>query len=105
MCCSVSKYGAGEETRSLLQVKSLSPNHRLLIALRSPDEVVETGLCMGPPEKNARKLAAEFDEAFSLVRFGGKTRGIAAISPNFGGNADEFLCNPDCMADGDGFGP
>ena len=25
----------------------------LLIALRSPDGVVETGLCMGPPERKA----------------------------------------------------
>jgi hypothetical protein len=47
------RKGHGGIASSLLQVKSLSPNHRLLIALRSPDGVVETGLCMGPPEKNA----------------------------------------------------
>ena len=29
------------------KVKSVSPNHRLLIALRSPDAVVETGPCVG----------------------------------------------------------
>ena len=35
------------------KVKSLSLNHRLLIAVCSPDGVVETGLRKGPPEKNA----------------------------------------------------
>src|SRR5438876_7415864 len=39
------------------EVKALSQNHRFVIVLHSPDEVAETGLCMGPPEKNARKLA------------------------------------------------
>jgi len=39
------------------EVKPLSPHHRFVIALHSPDGVVETGLCARPPEKNARKLA------------------------------------------------
>ena len=38
------------------QVKTLSPSHRLVIALHSPDGVVKTGLPMCPPEKKARKL-------------------------------------------------
>jgi hypothetical protein len=39
------------------EVKALSPHHRFLIALHSPDGVAETGLRVCPPEKNARKLA------------------------------------------------
>jgi hypothetical protein len=35
----------------LCQVKSLSPHHRFVIALPSPDKVAETGLRMCPPEK------------------------------------------------------
>jgi|CZKH01.1.fsa_nt_gi hypothetical protein len=34
-----------------------SPPHRFVIALRSPDVVVETGLPMGPSEKRATNLA------------------------------------------------
>ena len=41
------------------QVKALSPNHRFVIALRSPYRVVETGLHVAPPEKRAQKLARE----------------------------------------------
>jgi len=39
------------------KVKTLSLHHRFAIALRSPDGVAETGLCVRPPEKSARKLA------------------------------------------------
>ena len=53
--------------------------------------------------KTAEELAAGFDEQLSPVRFGGKTYGIAAISRNFGENAAEFLCNPDCVAEREGF--
>jgi hypothetical protein len=35
------------------KVKSLSPNRRLMIAVLSPDGLVETGLRERPPEKNA----------------------------------------------------
>jgi hypothetical protein len=38
------------------KVKSLSPNHRFVIALHSPDGVVETGLLVCPAEKKAVKL-------------------------------------------------
>jgi hypothetical protein len=51
------------------KVKLLSPNHRLLIALRSPDGVVETGLCMGPPEKNA-PIACLWRSAGHFLRSG-----------------------------------
>src|SRR6202040_2861910 len=39
------------------EVKALSPHHRPVIALHSPDRVAETGLGVCLPEKNARKLA------------------------------------------------
>src|ERR1035437_2810360 len=41
------------------KVKSLSPNHRSVIALHSPSDVVETGLRVCPSEKKARKLACD----------------------------------------------
>jgi hypothetical protein len=33
------------------KVKSLSPNDRFAIALYLPDEIIETGLRVSPPEK------------------------------------------------------
>src|SRR6266849_585195 len=45
------------QVKVLTKVKSLSPNHRIVIALYSPGGVVETGLPMCPPEKRVRKLA------------------------------------------------
>jgi hypothetical protein len=41
------------------EVKPLSPHDRLVIALHSPGGVAETGLCVCPPEKNARNLARD----------------------------------------------
>jgi len=38
------------------KVKPFSPHHRLMIAWRSPDELIETGLHVCPPEKKAAKL-------------------------------------------------
>jgi len=38
------------------KVKALSPHHRLVIALHSPDGVGETGLRVRPAEKNTAKL-------------------------------------------------
>ena len=38
-------------SQRLCQVKSLSPHHRFVIALHSPDRVTETGLRLCPPEK------------------------------------------------------
>ena len=42
---------------SAYKAKAPSPNYRFVIALHSPEGVAETGLCVWPPEKNARKLA------------------------------------------------
>jgi len=43
--------------------ETLSPHHRLVIALHSPGGVAGTGLCAWPPEKNARNLAREIRRA------------------------------------------
>jgi hypothetical protein len=44
--------GKGETPES----SSHSPNHRFVIALHSPDGILQTGLRVGPPEKRAAKL-------------------------------------------------
>jgi hypothetical protein len=44
-------YGVSDE------VKWLSPYHRLVIELHSPDGLGETGLLICPPEKKMRNLA------------------------------------------------
>jgi hypothetical protein len=44
------------------EVKPLSPHHRFLVALRSPEAVVETGLLGCPAEKNAAKLAYSVEQ-------------------------------------------
>jgi len=75
-------YPCNEHTRrrkNAYETKALSPHHRFVIALHSPDGVAETGLCVCRPEKNAENLAAGFDETLSPGQFEGKTYGIAAI--------------------------
>ena len=81
-------------------VKSLSPNHRLVIALHSPGGVVETGLPMCPPEKKARKLAWG-SEAGHFLQSGlsATSEELRAISCDFQIYAAEFLCTPDCVAE------
>jgi hypothetical protein len=74
-----------------------------MIAWHSLDGVAETGLCACHPEKNARNLAAGFDETLSPVRFEGKTYGIVAIFSDSCSNAARFLCNPDWVAERVGF--
>jgi hypothetical protein len=44
------------------EVKPLSPHHRFVIALHSPDGVFETGLLGCPAEKNAAKLACSVEQ-------------------------------------------
>ena len=52
----------------LCQVKSLSPHHRFVIALPSPDKVTETGLRMCPPEKGPQ-IDAIRSRAVRSLRF------------------------------------
>jgi hypothetical protein len=72
-------------------VKPLSPNHRLVIALHSPDGPFETGLCMCPAENPPESLAAGSDGTLSPVRFDGETWAIAAISSDFRGLQRSFF--------------
>src|SRR5882672_12448750 len=55
--------------------------------------------------KKLHSLRVALSGTLSPVRFRGGNRRIAAISRNIGGNAAEFLCNPDCVAEGEGFEP
>jgi hypothetical protein len=52
-----------------------------------------------------QKFAPESTATLSPVRFESKSYGIAPISCNFQRNAGGFLCNPDCVAEGEGFEP
>ena len=55
------------------RVKWLSPNHRFVIALHSPDGLVETGQLMGPPEKKVPSLAC-WGQAGHSLRSGFRVR-------------------------------
>jgi len=55
--------------------------------------------------KTLNSLPVALSGTLSPVRFQGGNRTIAAISRNFDGNAVEFLCNPDCVAESEGFEP
>jgi hypothetical protein len=72
----------------------------------TPDLVVESlkpDCACAVQRETPENLAAGFDEALSPVRFGGKTYGIAAIFSDSCSNTVRFLCNPDCMAEREGF--
>ena len=43
------------------------------------------------------------DETLAPVRFEGKTYEIAPIFSDTCGDADRFLCHPDCVAEREGF--
>ena len=93
------------QVKVLTKVKSLSPNHRIVIALYSPGGVVETGLPMCPPEKRARKLACggsvgQFLQSGLTAKLAELRRRFLAI---FGAMQPNFLCIPDCVAERVGF--
>jgi len=58
---SVGKYLQNELGKTAFpddqEVKALSPHYRLMIALHSPEGIVETGLLVCPPERRVGKLA------------------------------------------------
>ena len=56
----------------LTKSKAVSPNHRFVIALRSPDGVFETGLRMCPPEKSRDSEASLPRSPFSAVHLVGQ---------------------------------
>ena len=55
--------------------------------------------------KTPENLLAGFDWTLSPVLFAGKTCGIAAIFSDSCSNVARFLCNPDCVAEREGFEP
>jgi hypothetical protein len=58
----------------------------VLRSLDTTDGVVETGLCIGPPEKKLHSLRVALSGTLSPVRFRGGNRRMS-ISRNIGGNA------------------
>jgi hypothetical protein len=58
-----------------------------------------------PSREKRQKACAGFDGALSPVRFEDMTRGIAAIFNDCCGEAARFLCNPDWVAEREGFEP
>jgi len=57
------------------------------------------GTC-APRRKGGKASLCCSTGTLSPVRFDGGSCGIAAISSDFQENAAEFLCNPDCVAEG-----
>ena len=78
----------------------LSPDHRFVIALHSPDGVVETGLLNRPTEKKVTKPACniEGDILSSPVRWAIYCE-IRALLAYFEARGADFLCTPDCVAE------
>jgi len=81
------------------KVKALSLHHRFVIALHSPAGVVETGERVCPPEKKAPRPASGVENRFSLVRFEGKNRRIAAIFRDFQSDLQGFLRTSDLLVE------
>jgi hypothetical protein len=85
------------------KVKWLSPRHRFVIARHSPGGVAEPGLRLSLQRKRPQSLPAEFGGTLSPRRFKDESRTITAISRDFQGNAAEFLCSSDRVAERVGF--
>jgi len=77
-----------------------------VIALHSPDALVETGLRTCPPEKNQGVAAfyAEQSVLYSPVRWAIIAKN-GRLSRIFEEMVAEFLCSPDCVAERKGFEP
>ena len=86
-------------------VKPLSPNHRFVIALHSPDGALKPDCACAQQRKTIESSAAGSGGTLSPVRFDGETCAIAAISSDFQRNAAGFLCVPDCVAEREEFEP
>jgi hypothetical protein len=85
------------------RVVALSPHHRLVIALHSPDESLKPDCAFALQRKTPENLPAAFNVTLSPVRFEGKTCGITAIFSDSCSNAAGFLCGSDCVAEREGF--
>jgi len=86
--------------------RPLSPHHRFVIAMHSPDGVLESGLLGCLPEKKVRKPACRIgQDTFSgplCVKDSRNYRPIRAISQRIAGC---FLCTSDSMAERKTFEP
>jgi hypothetical protein len=117
------------------KVNPLGPNPGLVIALHSPSALPETGLPMCPQEKGRQinairsrvvhslqsALRAKYYQIRACLAYFAAKAGhflysldllaeretcrIAAIFNDSCSNAALFLCNPDCVAEGEGFEP
>src|SRR5437879_13338032 len=68
--------------------------------------MLETGLCMCPPEKSDGSPPPRGRAVRSLQSgLSRKNREIRALFAYFGAKRAEFLCSPDCVAEGEGFEP
>jgi hypothetical protein len=98
--------GPKSVSKVLTKVNSLTPNLRLVIALRSPNALLEAGLRMCLPEKSQDRDRIRCRAVRSLQSgLSGNNRKIRACFAYFGVQRPEFLCNPDCVAEGEGFEP
>jgi hypothetical protein len=66
-------------------------------------ESVESDCACALQRKAPENLPTRFDGTLSPVLFEGKTCRIAAIFNDSCSNAALFLCNPDCVAEREGF--
>jgi hypothetical protein len=86
-----------QQSSERAKVKSLSPHHRFVIALHSPDGVVETGLLISPPEKKPAKRSDDVGRTFSPVRVEGNNAEIGPVFRKFLSNLEGFLCTLDLL--------
>jgi hypothetical protein len=82
-----------------------SPEYRLLIALHSLDASLKPDCSFRLQRKEAKVGGCRLFRPVSPVQFPGKSRTIAAISKDYHRDSADFLCNPDCMAEREGFEP
>jgi hypothetical protein len=87
-------------SKALTEVTSLGPNPQLLIALHSPDALLETGLRMCLPEKSRHGTASDAEQSVlcSPVCWG-RIAKYGHVSCILGLGEAKFLCSPDCVAE------
>jgi len=82
----------------------LLPSEEFVIALHSPDGVIETGVHIRPPEKIAAELAPPSSaERFLQSGFGARIAELWRFRATFRGMQPSFLCASDWVAERDGF--
>jgi hypothetical protein len=81
------------------KVKSLSPHHRFVIVVHSPDGIVKTGLRVTLQRKRPQTLPLGLRGTFSPVRFERRNCEITGVFSQFSKESSRFLCDLDCMAE------